>query len=384
MARKPRPRYPNRDRLIFKRFISQILLLLFGIALAVFYLVFNTSSHDVMEEAPQIPTVNGTQAGIPSQAPSGLNSRQPSPPPQGDKTPQVPAAQVQDAPGPAAPQPRTPPVAQAPPPVQPAAPGASGQKRAVPAAPFAGKTLGDVAATLEKQLSGTRSTGWGERLPGVTTALGLAPRQDGRPVVALTLDACGGKKGASHDDGLIAFLREQRIPATLFVTTLWMRTNPDVLADLAADPLFEIAAHGSRHRPCSIDGKSVYGIKGTANFGELVQEVEGNARDIEQATSTRPRWFRSGTAYYDNVAVAAIRELGLRIAGYSIAGDEGATLSAARVAAKVRAARHGDIILCHMNKPRSGTREGLRSALSDLLERNYVFVRLSELPEQTP
>ena len=176
-------------------------------------------------------------------------------------------------------------------------------------------------------------------------------------------------------------MRERGVPATLFVTSLWMKNNPDALRDLAADPLFEIAAHGARHRPCSVSGKSVYGIKGTANFRELADEVEGNARDIERATGKRPLWYRSGTAYYDDVAVSAVRALGFGIAGYSIAGDEGATLSADKVAAKTLKARHGDILLYHMNKPQSGTREGLKKALPQLIERGFRFVRLSDPAE---
>ena len=156
-----------------------------------------------------------------------------------------------------------------------------------------------------------------------------------------------------------------------------MRNNPETLRELASDPLFEIAAHGSRHKPCSVNGNSVYGIKGTASFDELVREVEGNARDIAAATGKRPRWFRSGTAYYDDVAVRVIRDLDLGIAGYSIAGDEGASLPAAKVAAKTLSAKDGDILLYHLNHPRGGTREGLERSLPALLEKGYVFVRLS-------
>lgn len=244
-------------------------------------------------------------------------------------------------------------------------------------APFAGYTVEESAAILAKRYAVKPPSAWGEHLPGVTSS--LAPGTEKRAVVALTLDACGGKKGASYDAGLIALLRERNIPATLFVTSLWMRTNPEALGDLAADPLFEIAAHGSRHRPCSVNGKTVYGIKGTASFAELAAEVEGNARDIEKATGKRPRWFRAGTAYYDDVAVRVIHDLGLSIAGYSIAGDQGATLPAAKVAANVRAARNGDIVLLHMNKPQSGAREGLRQALPELLERGVTFIRLSDV-----
>lgn len=244
------------------------------------------------------------------------------------------------------------------------------------AAPFAAYSLDRIAAILAKRHAAA-PLAWGEHLPGVLSSL---PAGEGKEaLLALTLDACGGARGKSYDAGLIALLREHNIPATVFVSSLWMRSNPEALAALAADPLFEIAGHGLRHRPCSVNGKSAYGIKGTASFAELIAEVEGNARDIEKATGTRPRWFRSGTAYYDDVAVRAIHALGLRIAGYSIAGDEGGTLPAARVAAKLQAAKAGDIVLLHMHRPRSGTGQGLQQALPALLERGVRFVRLSDV-----
>ena len=275
--------------------------------------------------------------------------------------------------------------------------GASPPARGSSAVPFADSSLEQIVSAFVRSYGGLTPKQWGEHLSGVTRRLdpaggrpapsgsegvapapaATAPAGNGRPTVALTLDACDGKKGASYDAGIIALLREKKIPATIFVTSLWMRNNPETLRELASDPLFEIAAHGSRHKPCSVNGNSVYGIKGTASFDELVREVEGNARDIAAATGKRPRWFRSGTAYYDDVAVRVIRDLDLGIAGYSIAGDEGASLPAAKVAAKTLSAKDGDILLYHLNHPRGGTREGLERSLPALLEKGYVFVRLS-------
>lgn len=243
--------------------------------------------------------------------------------------------------------------------------------------PFDGLGIEEVAKELAEKYRDEPSGKWGERVPGVTTRLELSEERSAPLVIALTFDACGGGKDG-YDAELIAFLRKRKVPATLFVTSLWLRKNPDVLRELAADPLFEIAAHGERHRPCSVDGKKAYGIQGTASMLELVREVLANAREITALTGKTPLWFRSGTAYYDEVAAEVIQDLGLRIAGYSIAGDQGATLSASRVAAKILEARNRDIILLHMNKPRSGTREGVMRAIPVLQERGAVFVRLSE------
>lgn len=220
---------------------------------------------------------------------------------------------------------------------------------------------------------------WGEHLPGILSRLDKDIQVAGSPpAVALTLDACGGKPGKSFDKAIITFLKERNIPATIFVTSKWISSNQQDFQRLAAEPLFEIAAHGAAHKPASVNGRSVYGIKGTASIEELVAETEGNVRDIQRLTGKRPRWYRSGTAYYDEIAVAVINSLGLGIAGFSIAADEGATLPPEEVENRILSAQHGDIILCHLNHPSSGTRHGILAALPQLQRQGYVFVTLSE------
>ena len=230
----------------------------------------------------------------------------------------------------------------------------------------------DTGGQLTARFGGQQPRAWGVALPGVQSRLEVEPHVF---TLALTLDACGGR--GRYDADLIAFLRAEHIPATLFFTNGWIARNPDVFRELAADPLFEVAAHGVRHVPASVTGRSAYGIQGTRSVAELVREVADNVELIRATSGTRPVWFRSGTAFYDDVAVRVIQALGLRIAGYSLSGDDGARLSAKDVEKHVLAAKSGDIILCHMNHPESGTREGLKAALPQLLRKGAHFVRLS-------
>jgi peptidoglycan/xylan/chitin deacetylase (PgdA/CDA1 family) len=98
--------------------------------------------------------------------------------------------------------------------------------------------------------------------------------------VALTFDACDGPGGWSYDGVLIEFLRQEQILATPFLNARWIDANPRVFNDLAADPLFDIANRGTRHLPLSVQGRSAYGIPGTADVGEVYDEVEANAREL--------------------------------------------------------------------------------------------------------
>ena len=182
--------------------------------------------------------------------------------------------------------------------------------------------------TLIRRYSGKQPTAWGEAVPRVILRLPTTDR-----VVALTLDACGGQTGSGYDAELIETLRRERVPATLFVNARWIEANPRKFRQLAANPLFEIANHGTEHRPLSVTGR---------------------------------------------VAVRAVNDLGLQVVNFDVLGDAGATYSAAQVADAMLSSKPGSIILAHMNRPDSGTAEGIDAALPKLSRRGFRFVRLSE------
>lgn len=218
---------------------------------------------------------------------------------------------------------------------------------------------------------------WGENVSGVVTTF-HSPKKE----IALTFDACGGSiKSSQFDAGLIDFLTENRIPATLFINSRWIQSNPEIFIRLASNPLFEIANHGTAHRPLSVNGKSIYNIPGTASPEEVEREINGNGDLIEKLTGKRPRFFRSGTAYYDEQAVAIARQSGVEIAGFSILGDAGATFSTPKVAQQLESAHSGDILIFHMNHPEGGTRDGIIEGVSKLKAEGFGFVRLSDVKE---
>lgn len=216
---------------------------------------------------------------------------------------------------------------------------------------------------------------WGERVEGVRTRLDTT-----EPVIALTFDACGGPRGSRADTALIEYLQKERIPATLFVSGGWIDANPALFKKLAAEPLFEIANHGLAHRPCSVNGKSAYGIKGTASVGDLVDEIEKNGKKIEAATGSKPKFYRPGTAYCDEVAVKVAGELGCEVVNYTVLGDAGATWPQEKVRQALLKAGNGDIVILHMNRPDSRTAAGMMDAVPLLRQKGFRFVKLSEFP----
>ncbi|WP_245568458.1 polysaccharide deacetylase family protein [Nocardia concava] len=219
--------------------------------------------------------------------------------------------------------------------------------------------------------AGRQPQGWGTDLDGIITGFNATGKQ-----FAVTFDACGGPGNNDIDENLLAFLQAQQIPATLFLNKRWIDANPARATQLAGNPLFEIANHGTAHCPLSVTGRAAYEIKGTVSAQAAVDEVWGNHQRIAAITGHAPRFFRAGTAHYDDVSVTIVKELGETPVGYSVNADFGATASAAQVQNAMGAAKSGGISLAHMHRPKSGTGPGMLAALPALKANGFQFVHL--------
>lgn len=122
-------------------------------------------------------------------------------------------------------------------------------------------------------------TKWRTSLRGVATTFAASGRQ-----IALTFDACRG----ACDDALLATLERNAVPALLFLSSKWIDANPGRAEQLAANPLFEIGNHGTRHVPLSVTGRSAYGIRGTRSADEVVTEVWTNHTRLVALTGKPP------------------------------------------------------------------------------------------------
>jgi len=234
-------------------------------------------------------------------------------------------------------------------------------------------TLAQMSETIRAKYQNKQPKQWGERLPGIIQRLPTNEK-----VIALTFDACGGPTGNGYDQKLITFLEREKVPATLFVNRRWIQAHRETFLQLAKNPLFEIENHGTEHRPLSINGKSIYGIQGTRSVEEVVAEVKGNHEEIHKLTGREPKFFRTGTAYYDEVAVSIVQDMGERVAGFDVVGDAGATFSAYQVKKALLQSKPGSIVILHFNQPSMGTAEGVAQAIPLLKKKGYRFVKLEE------
>jgi len=111
--------------------------------------------------------------------------------------------------------------------------------------------------------------------------------------VALTLDACGGKT----DTRILSALVDNRIPATIFVTGIWLKRNAEAVGIMRAHPdLFELENHGGRHIPAVDTPRKIYGIRSAGSPDAVQAEVESGAAALASAGGPAPKWFRGATA----------------------------------------------------------------------------------------
>jgi peptidoglycan/xylan/chitin deacetylase (PgdA/CDA1 family) len=221
----------------------------------------------------------------------------------------------------------------------------------------------------------TKSGAWGEAVPGVINKLGTQNKY-----VALTFDACGGKNGIGYDKELIDFLHNEKVPATLFITGKWIDANFISFLKLSRDTLFEIENHGLNHKPCSTDGKSIYGIQGTSNMWEAYDEIEANGLKIKAITKTAPLFYRSATAYIDEACVRMAGKTGITVVGFQVLSGDAVPFTPPSVIEEnvIKQIKPGAIIIMHFNHPEWNTCEAMKNIVPKLRQMGYSFVRLNE------
>lgn len=215
---------------------------------------------------------------------------------------------------------------------------------------------------------------WGEFVPGVRENIKTTQKY-----IAFTFDACGGEKGSGFDKDLINFLEKEQIPATLFITGKWIDAHFADFKNLSSDTLFEIENHGLNHKPCSINGRSQYGIQGTQSVSEAFDEIEANARKIEAITGHRPRYYRSATAFIDEASVRMAQKLGITPISFQVLSGDAVPHTPTSVIENnvLRTVKPGALIIMHLNHPEWNTCEAMQNLVPKLRKMGYHFVRLN-------
>jgi peptidoglycan/xylan/chitin deacetylase (PgdA/CDA1 family) len=211
--------------------------------------------------------------------------------------------------------------------------------------------------------------------PLIEPRLTIKPGAAHGPYVALTFDACMGKT----DERILQALIDNHIRATIFVTARWLKYNAKAIDQIKAHPdLFEVENHGAMHLPAVDKPMRVFGLTAAGSPEAVAAEVSGGAEMIEKNFGHKPHWFRGATGTYTISSMKQIEALNLKIAGYSILGDGGASFSAQKADATIANAKDGDVIVMHFNQPKKPAGAGVIEGILKLKAAGFVFLRLED------
>ncbi len=214
-----------------------------------------------------------------------------------------------------------------------------------------------------------------------------------KKIVALTFDADmtpgmlselkSRRVSSWYNEKVIEVLRQEQVPATLFLTGLWIETYSEATKQLSADPLFELGSHsyshGAFHSPCY----RLFPIPESKQAAE-VQKTDDLLR---QYAASYKKYFRFPGLCSDAAAVKKVEDQGYTVIGGDVDGADAFEKNPKWIASDVVShVRPGSIVVLHMhggpNAP--GTAAALPDIIRKLRSEGYTFVKVSDLLELPP
>jgi peptidoglycan/xylan/chitin deacetylase (PgdA/CDA1 family) len=203
--------------------------------------------------------------------------------------------------------------------------------------------------------------------PAAPRGLAIERVATSEPVVALTFDACPTRRATHLDREVLAYLREEKLPATVFVSGRWIKDHWSDAQALAAEPLVELGNHSYAHpsfSTLSVD-------QGRAEIQEterLIAQLGRHSVGFRPPFGDWPGWLPQQTG-------------GLPVVLWDVvSGDAGGHVPPARMIETVtREAQPGSIIIFHINGNGPFTARALPEIVRRLRARGLRFVHVSDL-----
>lgn len=185
------------------------------------------------------------------------------------------------------------------------------------------------------------------------------------PAIALTLDDGPHRKTTPE---VLAVLKEKSVRATFFVLGENADRHPELLAREAAEG-HEVAVHGYRHVSLAKLDKE-----------HVAAELANAERAIDRGAAERAVLFRPPGGNFSDAVVAAARERGYTLVLWDIdPRDWSRPPVDSVVAAVLRRAAPGSIVLLHDGMYPLPTPRALAIIIDRLRAEGYEFVTVSEL-----
>ncbi len=206
--------------------------------------------------------------------------------------------------------------------------------------------------------------------------------------IALTFDACmttgmlkrieSGTDPALYNAAIVDFLRSEKIAATFFITGLWAEKYPNVVKELAAEPLFEIGNHSFSHRGFVDNCFSLPNLP----ENEKESDIRKSQEILLRLTGKKTTLFRFPGGCFSQSDQGLVKNYGLTVVGWSFAsGDAFNPNTNAIVENVLEKARSGAIVVFHLSGGRYAPKsaEVLKAIVPELKKRGFEFVTVTAL-----
>ncbi len=207
-------------------------------------------------------------------------------------------------------------------------------------------------------------------------------------LVALSFDAdmtAGMKKmleekkvESYYNQKIIEILREENVPATLFLAGLWAEAYPQVTKELSQDPLFEIGNHSYSHPAF---GWPCFHLR-PISLPEKEKEISQAQETLFKITGRYPRLFRFPGGCFQKKDLELTKTFGLTVAHWNVDGRDAFNANEKEILAAVKKQTlPGSIIVLHLhgNKNAPKTAEALPLVIKFLREKGYRLVKVGEM-----
>ncbi|ROO62229.1 peptidoglycan/xylan/chitin deacetylase (PgdA/CDA1 family) [Micromonospora sp. Llam0] len=176
---------------------------------------------------------------------------------------------------------------------------------------------------------------------------------------------------------IVELLEREQVPATFFLTGMWVEEYPELTRRLAGNPRFELANHTYDHAAFTADCYGLPRLPATAMTADVARTFDV----IEPYGGRQTRYFRFPGLCHDGAALAALAPLGLTVVdGDVISGDPFATAWEPIVDAVLSGVRPGSVVVLHVTEANAAlTDEALPHILTGLRDRGLTPATLSEV-----
>lgn len=174
------------------------------------------------------------------------------------------------------------------------------------------------------------------------------------------------------DPQLFDFLLEQKIPATIFVSGLFVQAYPDLVKKLSASKMINFGNHSFDHK-AFID--NCYKLKSLKGMEEKIEEVEKAQKVIFEKTGRTSKFFRFPGLCSSQSDKNLVKSLGLEISEPQIISGDAFNFNPEKITANVLAnIKPGDVILFHVGGPNAPKdTEAVKNVVKELEKQGYQF-----------